>query len=423
MHIVNTFRKIFHFLGARSITVLAILSLIPGCFTDAAAAPKKGTSRKFTVTLDAGHGGHDTGALGVSSNEKTITLSVVKKLGELIEKNLKDDVKVVYTRDGDYFVTLQGRAQIANEAGSDLFISVHINSVAKSSKNRTTVEGCQVYTLGLHKTAENLNVAKRENSVMELEDDHTTRYSDFDPDSQESDIAFELFQNKRMEQSIEFADAVHNELVTTAGRQPRGVRQAGFWVLWATSMPSVLVELDFICNPEVEKYLKSDKGQQEMATAIYNAFCGYVNTYGNDITGHDVAARRLRTTGRDASGGKAVPPPAPRKTVESAPVPPLPAKDRLKEIPDGEGTFSEPYYRVQIAASSRPYSRRSPELKGYKDVEYYLDNGLYKYTIGPYSTPKKARKALEKARKDFPDSFVVIIVDGKRAGMLNTHDK
>lgn len=378
-----------------------------------AAAKNNKDKRKFTVTLDAGHGGHDSGAIGLSSNEKTITLAVVKKLGKMIEKNFKDDVKVVYTRDGDYFVTLQGRAQIANDAGSDLFISVHINSLARNAKNRTTVEGCQVYTLGLHKTAENLNVAKRENSVMELEDDHTTRYSDFDPDSQESDIAFELFQNKRMEQSIEFADAVHNELVSTAGRQPRGVRQAGFWVLWATSMPAVLVELDFICNPTSENYLKSDKGQEEMATAIYNAFCGYVETYGSDITGHDMAARRS-----SAGAGSRVPPPPARKTAQAAPEVPLPAKDRLKSIPEGEGTYAEPYYRVQIAASSRPYSRRSPELKGYSDVEYYMENGLYKYTLGPYSTPARARKALEEARKDFPDSFVVIVVDGKRAGML-----
>lgn len=243
--------------------------------------------------------------------------------------------------------------------------------------------------LGLHKTAENLNVAKRENSVMELEEDHTTRYSNFDPDSQESDIAFELFQNKRLDQSIEFADAVHNELVNTAGRQPRGVRQAGFWVLWATSMPAVLVELDFICNPEVEKFLKTDKGQQQMATAIYNAFCSYVNTYGKDITGHNVATRK---------GGKGISSAA--GSVPSAPPPP--AKDRLKAIPEGEGSYRKPYYRVQIAASSKPYSRRSPELKGYSDVEYYLDNGLYKYTVGPYSSPKKARKALERHRRIFP---------------------
>lgn len=422
MHLVNPLHKILHRSAALTLTVLAIISLMAGSCLHATAANKKENARKFTVTLDAGHGGHDTGAIGMSSNEKTITLSVVKKLGKMIEKNLKDNVKVVYTRDDDYFVTLQGRAQIANDAASDLFISVHVNSVAKTSKNRATVEGCQVYTLGLHKTAENLNVAKRENSVMELEDGHTARYSDFDPDSQESDIVFELFQNKRMEQSIEFADAVHNELVSTAGRQPRGVRQAGFWVLWATSMPAVLVELDFICNPTVENYLRSEKGQEEMATAIYNAFCGYVETYGNDITGHDMAARR-GSAGGEASANTPVPPPRPRQPKENTPAPPPPAKDRLRMIPEGEGTVREPYYRVQIATSSRPYSRRAQELKGYSDVEYYMENGLYKYTVGPYSTPSRARKALEEIRKDFPDSFVLIVVDGKRAGMLNTHDK
>lgn len=206
------------------------------------------SARDFVITLDAGHGGHDYGALGKTTNEKTITLSVVKQLGKLIEKNLSD-VKVVYTRDTDVFIPLAERAEISNHAGSDLFMSVHINSVDKRNRNRTSIEGCQVYTLGLHKTDENLEVAKRENSVMELEDDHTAKYAGFDPNSLESDIIFELSQSKRLDQSIEFADEIHRQLVNISGRAPKGVRQAGFWVLWATSAPAVLVELDFICNP------------------------------------------------------------------------------------------------------------------------------------------------------------------------------
>lgn len=275
---------------------LALVLVVSGCL-QAAAVPAAGRKadkdRKFVVTLDAGHGGHDNGAMGKNANEKDLTLAVVKKLGKLIEKNLKKDVEVVYTRDGDFFVPLDERAAKANDAHSDLFISVHINSVAKKNKNRTTIEGCQVYTLGLHKTAENLAVAKRENSVIELEGDNSAHYADFDPNSFESDIIFELSQSKRLDQSIEFADAVHTELVNTAGREPKGVRQAGFWVLWATSMPAVLVELDFICNPKSEKFLASEDGQDLMARAIYNAFSSYFNTYGPQIVGHKVSAKRI----------------------------------------------------------------------------------------------------------------------------------
>ena len=224
---------------------------------------------------------------------------MVTDLGKLIEKNLAD-VDVVYTRDRDIFIPLNERASIANNAKSDLFISVHINSVDKRNRNRKQIEGCQVYTLGLHKTAENLAVAKRENAVMELEPDHTEKYAGFDPNSLESDIVFELFQNKRLEQSIEFADAVHSELSTTAGRMPKGVRQAGFWVLWATSMPSVLVELDFICNPKSEKFMASENGREAMVTALYNAFCAYLNTYGSQVTGRKLPpARTLRCKNRD----------------------------------------------------------------------------------------------------------------------------
>lgn len=179
---------------------------------------------------------------------------------------------MVYTRDTDVFIPLAERAEISNHAGSDLFMSVHINSVDKRNRNRTSIEGCQVYTLGLHKTDENLEVAKRENSVMELEDDHTAKYAGFDPNSLESDIIFELSQSKRLDQSIEFADEIHRQLVNISGRAPKGVRQAGFWVLWATSAPAVLVELDFICNPRSEKYLASETGQEEMVAALYNAF-------------------------------------------------------------------------------------------------------------------------------------------------------
>ncbi len=360
-------------------------------------------AKNFVLTLDAGHGGHDYGAIGATTNEKTITLQVVTKLGKLINENLPD-VDVVYTRSTDVFIPLDERASIANKANSDLFMSVHINSVDKRNANRKTIEGCQVYTLGLHKTAENLAVAKRENSVMELEADHTEKYAGFDPNSLESDIVFELTQNKRLEQSIEFADAAHNELVKTAGRQPKGVRQAGFWVLWATSMPSVLVELDFICNPKSEQFLSSDAGQEQMVAALYNALCAYINTYGSQITGRTLpVAHALEVS-----------------TSNSAPTAALPAAKAvahsdIKEIADDSGT--EQYF-VQILASVSPLSASSSELKGMADVQYYYDGGLYKYVVGAAATVSEAGTLLKQVRATFPQSFIIKMINGKRVDFI-----
>lgn len=381
-------------------------------------------AKQFTVTLDAGHGGKDYGALGKDTNEKTVTLAVVRRLGDLIEKNI-EDVKVVYTRKTDCFVELSERASIANKAGSDLFISVHINSVDKRNRNRTHIQGCQVYTLGLHKTAENLAVAKRENAVMELEADHTEKYAGFDANSLESDIIFELSQNKRMEQSIEFADAVHTQLVDMAGREPKGVRQAGFWVLWATSMPSVLVELDFICNPDSEKYLASDEGQEEMVTAIYNAFCAYYNTYAPQITGKQLAAAKaIELPGRDRRHD-ADSAPRLRVQVEEAPRDTPVAETPAKGAPTAKGGIpmidssdDTPRYYVQILASSDPVKSTSPELKHIEGVEYYRDGGMYKYAVGVAESEADAKKLLKKVKKSFPGCFIVKMLRGKRVDFI-----
>lgn len=230
---------------------------------------------KFTVVLDPGHGGKDIGCKGKKATEKDITLKVAKLLGEKIDKHLSDQVEVVFTRKTDKYLTLQERADVANDARGDLFISIHVNSVDKKSRNRTTVQGTSVYTCGLHKSDNNLSVAMRENAVIELEPDYTTTYQGFDPNSSESYIIFELTQNRHLYQSVDFASVAQNKLVTVAGRVDKDVRQAGFWVLWATSMPAVLVELDFICNPKQESFLASKDGQEKCAEALYQAFKEY----------------------------------------------------------------------------------------------------------------------------------------------------
>lgn len=373
------------------------------------------SARNFVVVLDPGHGGKDYGAIGNITNEKTIVLDVAKLLGAIIDKNLGDRVNTVYTRSTDVFIPLSERASIANRAQADLFISIHVNSVDKRNRNRANIQGCQVYTLGLHKTAENLAVAKRENAVMELEADHSVKYAGFDPNSLESDIIFELSQNKRIDQSIEFADAVHNELSTSAGRMPKGVRQAGFWVLWATSMPSVLVELDFICNPNAERYLASDEGKRALAASIYNAFCSYLNTYGESVTGEShEPAKCVAIGGKNTNAETAAPA---LKHSNAAPAPEVCPEEQVppEVCPDEE--TGKKLWKIQILAAGSPIPAGSPQLKGLSDISYYKDGGLLKYTTGSYTSAKEARKALGKVRKSFPEAFIVIMQDGKRIGM------
>jgi len=232
-------------------------------------------TRPFVVVLDAGHGGNDQGCRGKSQKEKNITLDVALRAGKMLKESLGDSIKVVYTRKDDRAVALQDRAAIANDAGADLFVSVHVNSIDRRSRGREKVHGASVYTVGLHKSAANLEVAMRENAVIELENDYSTTYQGFDPNSSESYIIFELTQNRHMEKSVEFASLVQNELVTRAGRADKGVRQAGFLVLWATKMPSVLIELDFICNPAAEKFLGSSEGRVKCAKATSSAVRDY----------------------------------------------------------------------------------------------------------------------------------------------------
>lgn len=349
-----------------------------------------GVSRDFVLVIDPGHGGHDCGAVGAKTNEKSINLSVATRLAKAVQERL-DHVNVVMTRDDDTFITLQERANIANRSNGDLFISIHVNSVSQKARNRKTIAGAQVYTLGLHKTDAALAVAQRENSVMMLESDYSTTYMGFDPESPELNIVFELSQNKNMEQSVELADAIERNLVKTAGRVDKGVRQAGFWVLWASSMPSVLVELDFISNPDSEKYLMSDSGQEELATAICDAVESYLMSYGPQILGIDTPIKPIRKT--------------PAKTVQSSGTP---------QDDTGSATAAGTVYRVQLMVADRLYKPGARQFKGLKDVDHYIDGGMYKYTYGEASTLDEAKDIVKSVKDKFKDAFIVEFKDGKR---------
>ena len=285
---MNFLTKIFSITSFKRTAAVVMTSAIIAASAFASEAAKKKSSSgrdrdEFIVVIDAGHGGHDHGAIDNGTREKDINLGVAQKFAANVKKRLKN-VKVVMTRDDDTFISLQERANIANRNRGNLFVSIHTNSVDKKSANRKSVSGTSVYALGPQKDANNLKVAQRENSVIELEDNFHQKYSGFDPSKDESYIIFEMAQKKNLGQSLRFADNAQKELVSTAGRKDRGVKQAGFWVLWATSMPSVLVELDFICNPTEANFLSSEKGQQKLADALTNALEKYVVSYRNPAT-------------------------------------------------------------------------------------------------------------------------------------------
>ena len=262
---------------ARFVGIL-ILFLIMGWGSGACVA-SAATKRPFVLVIDAGHGGKDAGAVGQLTKEKDINLNVALALGRLVEKNCPD-VKVIYTRKTDVFVTLQGRAEIANRNKANLFISVHTNS---SPVGKAAPMGAETYTLGMHRAADNLEVAKRENSVITQENNYKQTYHNFDPRKSESYIIFEFLQDRNMQQSVDLARAIQRNY-TSSGRKNKGVHQAGFLVLRATSMPSVLTELGFISNTEEEKFLHSQEGVATLARAIFEGFKSYRQKhYAQDI--------------------------------------------------------------------------------------------------------------------------------------------
>ncbi|MBB4038340.1 N-acetylmuramoyl-L-alanine amidase [Dysgonomonas hofstadii] len=377
-------------------------------------------SDKFVVVIDPGHGGKDGGAVRGIYKEKDINLAVALILGDLIEENLKD-VKVVYTRKKDVFIDLDKRAQIANKAKANLFISIHTNSTAAKS---TTASGADTYILGLTRSAENLEVAKRENSVILLEDDYSTKYEGFDPNSTESYIIFEFMTNKYMEQSLKFATHIQKDFKNVAKRTDRGVRQAGFLVLRKSSMPSVLIELGFINNQAEAKYLSSRLGQRSMATAIYTGFKRYKA---------DFDKKQGKFSSSAAPGNKeefimeeetAIETIVEKEVKETASTVPSPSKITEKEkngIKTGtenktkEKTNSNRIeYRVQFLVSNKEVAKGSSLLKGLSPVSYYKENGIYKYTYGSSYDENEIIRIQRQVRTKFKDAFVVKFKNGER---------
>ncbi len=317
-----------------------------------------------TVVIDAGHGGKDPGACGKIVQEKVVALSVALKLGELI-KARNPEVKVIYTRSTDVFVPLDERAKIANKNKADLFISIHANMISNPN-----TRGVETFVLGLHRTDDNLDVAKKENSVIVMEDDYSSKYEGFDPNLSESYIIFELVQNVFLDQSISIASAVQNAFSTQIKRNDRGVKQAGFLVLRQTAMPSILIETGFLSNRDEEKYLASEKGQNELSEAIYKAFLSYKNKF---------------------------------EAKSNMKIEEQPKDDEITANTSSSGVV----YKIQIVSSVKKLKKTDFPLSKFKKYSYYEEAGRFKYTIEETKDAASIKKSLEKTKKTVKDAFIV----------------
>ena len=374
--------------------------------------------KDFVVVIDAGHGGHDPGAIGKISKEKNINLNVALKVGNLIKRNC-DDVKVIYTRSKDVFIPLDRRAEIANNAKADLFISIHTNALA----NNRTAKGASTWTPGLAKSDANLEVAKRENSVILYESDYKTRYAGFNPNSAESYIIFEFMQDKYMEQSVHLASLMQKQFRQTCRRADRGVHQAGFLVLKASAMPSILIELGFISTPEEERYLNSEEGAGTMAKGIYRAFLNYKREHELRLTG---VSRTIVPTEQEEDNAPAIAqkdtesvntaPQQEKLLAEAKTKPAATAKTAPKRpiVVESATNDSEITFKIQILTSSKPLAKNDKRLKGLKEVDYYKEGGIYKYTYGASADYNKVLRTKRTITAQFKDAFIIAFRNGEK---------
>lgn len=346
---------------------------------------QKGSKIK-TVVIDAGHGGKDPGASSKSVHEKDIVLSVALKTGAYIKKNFPN-VKVIYTRTTDKFIPLHKRGEIANESNADLFISIHCNANPSSK-----IYGTETYVLGIedNRTKRNMDVAMKENAAILLEEDAASRYDNFDPNSPESLISLTLFQGDKLDKSLVVAEKIQRQFSERVGRKDRSVQQAGFLVLWKTSMPSVLVELGYLSNPKEEKFLRSKEGQVYLASAIYRAFKEYKKEFEKENNAYEYRKKILELE--------------PEKKINESSKEPI-AKNVV-------------IYRVQFYASPKKLLLSDPKFKGINDLSYYEHNGMYKYTTGSFSNRNQANEHKKKIRSTgFSDAFVVSFYKDKRISL------
>lgn len=369
-------------------------------------------NKRFTLVIDPGHGGHDAGALGAISKEKNINLAVALRFGKYVEQNLPE-VRVIYTRKTDVFIPLNERANIANRANADLFISVHTNALPAGKVAR----GFETYTLGMHRAKDNLDVAMRENSVISMEKDYQQRYQGFDPRSSESYIIFEFIQGKNMERSVELARMIQRGVCDGANRPDKGVHQAGFLVLRETSMPGCLIELGFITTPDEERLLNNDSRVDDIARGIYEAFAKYKNKYDRSVS---VPYRA--SDSEDVNIPKIVPDqePAPKTRVvtrgkqpkreEATPEQPKRVEKKVKraEVADA------PVFKLQIFVGSRNLRKGDAHFKGETDYDSFQEGNLVKYTLGASTNYNEIYRLRKEKLDKFPEAFIIAFKNGQK---------
>lgn len=409
---------------------------------------------KFVLVLDAGHGGKDAGCVGKISKEKTLTLRYAMAFGKIVERNCPD-VKVVYTRTTDRFLELWQRAEIANKNKADLFVSVHINAVSKGS----SVHGYQTYALGRGETTgkkgiqENLEVAKRENSVIYMEKDYKQRYQGFD-NSAESNIMFEFIQDKNMERSVEMARFFQKSICAATGRIDKGAHQNNLAVLRLTSMPACLMELGFISNPDEERFMNAESSTDKYARGFLKAFINYKNKYFDglhvpyrpqdikdtqipQVVPDEYKEKEQQKQQEQAAAAKKRSQPAqnvketPKETAKETPkdTPKETPKDALKETPKESpkdapanaeitplmGAVSQaPIFKIQILTGRTRIKTTDRQFKGLADVDCYEEGGLFKYTVGASADYNAIARQRREILDKFPEAFIIAFKNGQK---------
>ena len=369
-------------------------------------------NKRFTLVIDPGHGGHDAGALGAISKEKNINLAVALRFGRYVEQNLPE-VRVIYTRTKDVFIPLNERANIANRANADLFISVHTNALPAGKVAR----GFETYTLGMHRAKDNLDVAMRENSVISMEKDYQQRYQGFDPRSSESYIIFEFIQGKNMERSVDLARMIQRGVCDGASRPDKGVHQAGFLVLRETSMPGCLIELGFITTPDEERLLNNDSRVDDIARGIYEAFAKYKNKYDRSVSipyrakdSEDVNLPKIVPDQEPAPKTRAVTRGKQPKREEATPEQPKRVEKKVKKAEVADA----PVFKLQIFVGSRNLRKGDAHFKGETDYDSFQEGNLVKYTLGASTNYNEIYRLRKEKLDKFPEAFIIAFKNGQK---------
>lgn len=374
-------------------------------------------NKRFTLVIDPGHGGHDAGARGAISMEKNINLTVALRFGKYVEQNMPE-VRVIYTRKQDVFIPLHERANIANRANADLFISVHTNALPAGKVAR----GFETYTLGMHRAKDNLDVAMRENSVISMEKGFEQTYEGFDPKSSESYIIFEFIQGKNMERSVELARMIQRSVCDSGCRPDKGVHQAGFLVLRETSMPSCLIELGFITTPDEERLLNDNAKVDDIAKGIYEAFAKYKNKYDRSVSVPYRAANRQESTlpkivpdsYKEEAETRRVKKQEPVRRTRAAKTDDSDRKADTVASQSRNAPKDAPVFKLQIFVSSRNLRKGDAHFKGETEYDSFQEGNLVKYTLGASTNYNEIYRLRKEKMEKFPEAFIIAFKNGKK---------